>query len=34
MKLLIQAAALMCENRFALLVVDSSTHLYRTDFSG
>jgi len=24
----------MCENRFALLVVDSSTHLYRTDFSG
>lgn len=34
MKLLIQAAALMCENWFALLVVDSATHLYRTDFSG
>mmetsp|Transcript_26334 Transcript_26334/g.19757 ORF Transcript_26334/g.19757 Transcript_26334/m.19757 type:complete len:238 (+) Transcript_26334:45-758(+) len=33
-KLLIQAAALMCENRFALLVVDSATALYRTDFSG
>ena len=32
--LLIQAAALMCENRFALLIVDSATHLYRTDYSG
>jgi DNA repair protein RAD51 len=33
-KLLVQAAALMCENRFALLVVDSATALYRTDYSG
>lgn len=33
-KLLIQAAALMCENKFALLIVDSATHLYRTDYSG
>lgn len=33
-KLLIQAAALMAENRFALLVVDSATALYRTDYSG
>jgi len=33
-KLLIQAAALMAENRYALLVVDSSMALYRTDFSG
>ena len=24
----------MAENRFALLVVDSATALYRTDFSG
>lgn len=24
----------MCENRFALLVVDSATNLYRTDYSG
>ena len=33
-KLLLQAAALMAENRYALLVVDSATALYRTDFSG
>ena len=33
-KLLIQAAALMCENRFALMIVDSATALYRTDYSG
>lgn len=33
-KLLINAAALMCENRFALLVIDSATALYRTDYSG
>ena len=33
-KLLAQAAALMIENRFALLVVDSCTALYRTDYSG
>ncbi len=29
-----QAAALLAESRFALLVVDSATALYRTDFSG
>lgn len=33
-KLLIQACALMAESRYALLIVDSSTALYRTDFSG
>jgi len=32
--LLIQASAMMAETRFALLVVDSATALYRTDFSG
>ncbi|KAF8983088.1 recombinase rad51 [Entomortierella lignicola] len=34
MNLLVQAAAMMSETRFALLVVDSATSLYRTDFSG
>lgn len=33
-KLLIQAATLMSTMKFALLVVDSATHLYRSDFSG
>lgn len=33
-KLLIQAAALMAESKYALLVVDSATALYRTDYSG
>ncbi|KAJ1536572.1 DNA repair protein RAD51 A [Nowakowskiella sp. JEL0078] len=33
-KLLIQASAMMSEQRFALLIVDSATSLYRTDFSG
>jgi len=33
-KLLIQAAQMMSESRFALLVVDSATALYRTDYSG
>jgi len=32
--LLIQASAMMSESRYALLVVDSSTSLYRTDYSG
>ncbi|KAL1916659.1 uncharacterized protein VTP21DRAFT_5363 [Calcarisporiella thermophila] len=32
--LLIQASAMMAESRFALLIVDSATALYRTDFSG
>ncbi|KAG0348810.1 recombinase rad51 [Podila humilis] len=34
MQLLVQAAAMMSESRFSLLVVDSATSLYRTDFSG
>ena len=33
-KLLMQAAALMAENKFALMVIDSATALYRTDYSG
>jgi len=33
-QLLLQASAMMAENRFAVLVVDSATALYRTDFSG
>ncbi|KAG5458076.1 MAG: Rad51-domain-containing protein [Olpidium bornovanus] len=32
--LLIQAAAMMSETRFALLIVDSAMALYRTDFAG
>ena len=34
MELLKQAAALMSEDRFVLLVVDSATAHFRTDFSG
>lgn len=34
MQLLIQAAAMMSESRYALLIVDSATALYRTDYSG
>ncbi|CAI2373964.1 unnamed protein product [Moneuplotes crassus] len=33
-KLIKQAAALMCENRFSVVIVDSATALYRTDYSG
>lgn len=33
-QLLYQAAAMMSESRYALLVVDSATALYRTDYSG
>eukprot|EP00758_Cryptobia_borreli_P007703 Tbor_TRINITY_DN5324_c1_g2::TRINITY_DN5324_c1_g2_i1::g.3916::m.3916/K04482/RAD51; DNA repair protein RAD51 len=33
-QLLVQASAMMAENRFALIVVDSATALYRTDYSG
>ncbi|CAM6109169.1 unnamed protein product [Calypogeia fissa] len=33
-KLLMEAACMMAESRFALIVVDSATALYRTDFSG
>ncbi|KAI5169592.1 DNA repair protein RAD51 [Pancytospora epiphaga] len=32
--LLIQAAAMMSESKYALLIVDSATSLYRTDYSG
>lgn len=34
MQLLVNAAAMMSETRYALLIVDSSTNLYRTDYSG
>ncbi|KAH7133649.1 DNA repair protein RAD51 [Dactylonectria macrodidyma] len=34
LQLLNQAAAMMCETRFSLLIVDSATALYRTDFCG
>lgn len=34
LQLLIQASAMMAESRFALLIVDSATALYRTDYSG
>lgn len=33
-KLLMQAAALMCQEAYSLLVIDSATNLYRTDYSG
>lgn len=33
MQLLIQASAMMAKSRFALLIVDSATTLYRTDYS-
>lgn len=32
--LLHEAAAMMSEHRYALIIVDSATHLYRTDFMG
>lgn len=34
MSLLVDASALMHESRFGLLIVDSATALYRTDYSG
>lgn len=34
LQLLIQASGLMAESRFGLLIVDSATALYRTDYSG
>lgn len=34
MQLLTQASAMMAESRFALIVVDSATALFRTDFQG
>ncbi|CAK9808999.1 DNA repair protein RAD51 homolog 1 [Anthophora plagiata] len=33
-QLLIQASAMMTESRYALLIVDSATALYRTEYSG
>ncbi|XP_022090666.1 DNA repair protein RAD51 homolog A [Acanthaster planci] len=33
-QLLIQASAMMAQSRYALLIVDSATALYRTDYSG
>uniref|UniRef100_A0A7S3Z8C6 DNA repair protein RAD51 homolog n=1 Tax=Lotharella globosa TaxID=91324 RepID=A0A7S3Z8C6_9EUKA len=33
-QLLLQCGAMMMESRFALLIVDSATALYRTDYSG
>ncbi|MCQ2820443.1 MAG: DNA repair and recombination protein RadA [archaeon] len=33
-KLLIQACALMAQNKFAILIVDSATALFRTDYTG
>lgn len=33
-QLLIHASAMMAESRYALLIVDSATSLYRTDYSG
>lgn len=34
MELLAEAAALMCQARFGLLIVDSATALYRSDYNG
>lgn len=34
MQLVLQAGALMSESRYALMIVDSATALYRTDYSG
>lgn len=33
-QLLIEASAMMSESRYALLIIDSATALYRTDYSG
>lgn len=33
-ELLFQGAAMMVESRFALIIIDSATALYRTDYSG
>nr|QDO16240.1 DNA repair protein RAD51 [Lingulodinium polyedra] len=33
-KLLTEAAAVFCESRYALLIVDSATGLFRTDYTG
>jgi DNA repair protein RAD51 len=33
-KLLVQASAMLADSRYALVIVDSATALYRTDYSG
>jgi len=33
-RLLLQVCGLMCEHKFSLLIVDSATALYRTDYTG
>merc|ERR1719382_1258891 len=33
-KLLVEAAGVFCESRYALLIVDSATGLFRTDYTG
>lgn len=33
-QLLLQASAMMAESRYALIIIDSATALYRTDYSG
>jgi len=33
-QLLVEAAAVFCDSRYALLVIDSATGLFRTDYSG
>merc|ERR1719253_1169162 len=33
-KLLVEAAAVFCDSRYALLIIDSATGLFRTDYSG
>jgi len=33
-RLLVEAAAVFCDSRYALLIVDSATGLFRTDFQG
>mmetsp|Transcript_30183 Transcript_30183/g.54789 ORF Transcript_30183/g.54789 Transcript_30183/m.54789 type:complete len:373 (-) Transcript_30183:48-1166(-) len=33
-KLLVEAASVFCESRYAVLIVDSATGLFRTDYSG
>ncbi|CAJ2652124.1 unnamed protein product [Trifolium pratense] len=33
-RLLLEAASMMVDTRFALMIIDSATALYRTDFSG
>ncbi|KAI0989078.1 hypothetical protein GJ496_004485 [Pomphorhynchus laevis] len=33
-QLLIMASSMMCDSRYALLIIDSATSLYRTDYSG